>query len=220
MSKILIAGASGMIGSSILDQCLRSDRVDIIHSIVRSSSNPKTKVREFLHKDFAHFADSEEAFKDIDAAFFTIGLYQGTVHNDLFKKVTVDYAIAFADQLKKSSPRARLCFLSGAGADRQEKSRMKFARFKGMAENHLIRNLNEVYIFRPAYIYPVQKRKEPSLAYGLFRSLYPLMKHIAPKSAITSDELAQAMFEVGITGHNLQTLENEDIKGVLSEISA
>lgn len=82
-----------------------------------------------------------------------------------------------------------------------------------MAENHLLRlDLGGIYIFRPGYIYPVQKRKEPNFSYRLFRSLYPILGRFIPH--VTSEELGKAMFNVGVKGHDLDTLENMDIKSV------
>jgi len=103
--------------------------------------------------------------------------------------------------------------LSGAGADPQEKSRVAFARYKGMAENYLIaKDFKGLNIFRPAYIYPVEKRVEPNLMYRVSRRLYPLLKNVMPGSVITSEELGKAMFKAGIEGANHGILENTEIK--------
>ena len=129
------------------------------------------------------------------------------------RKITVDFALAFADMLKKHSSSATLCFLSGNGADQTEKSRISFAKYKGMAENYLIKkDFEELYIFRPAYIYPVEERVEPNFSYRFFRKLYPLMKKIYPNGVITSEQLGQAMFKAGISGAKEMVLENPAIK--------
>lgn len=205
-----------MVGSHIMKFCIESTEVEQINSLVRNPTNPPSqKVREFVNPDFDDFSANQSAFENVSAAFFTVGLYQGTVSDEFFRKVTVDYAITFVEQLKKSSPNARLCFLSGAGADRKEKSRMKFAKYKGIAENHLIQTIPNLHIFRPGYIYPVVKREEPSLLYRISRRLYPIFKKLAPKSAITSEKLGKSMFQVAMHGNAGQTLENEDIKAAL-----
>ena len=69
---------------------------------------------------------------------------------------TVDYTIEFARVLRESSPEADFSFLSGSGADPTGRSRMAFARYKGEAEKALLSSrFPHLFIFRPAYIYPV-----------------------------------------------------------------
>ena len=154
-------------------------------------------------------------FENVDAAYFCIGAYTGKVPDDKFKVITVDFAKSFGDAIKQSSPQAILCFLSGQGADLKEKSRMSFARYKGMAENYLMSlDLGGLHIFRPGYIYPVEKRKEPNLAYRIYRSLYPVLNKIFPSAAITSEQLAKSMFKAGLEGTGKTILENEEIKKV------
>ena len=214
MKKVLLTGASGMIGNIILQQCLKSSEVGEVISIVRRPSGTShSKLNEIVHSDFMDYNNIQTSFQGVDAAYFCIGVYTGQVPDDEFKKITFDFAQAFADVLKAKSPNVKLSFLSGQGADQKEKSRVSFARYKGMAENYLIaKNFEGLYIFRPGYIYPVEKRKEPNFSYRLFRKLYPLMKSIFPKAVITSEQLATAMFKAGLKGTDKMILENEDIK--------
>ncbi|MFT6808460.1 MAG: hypothetical protein ACJA01_001685 [Saprospiraceae bacterium] len=117
----------------------------------------------------------------------------------------------FAITLKKNSPQAILCLLSGAGADRTEKSSTSFARYKGMSENQIEALDMQFYAFRPAYIYPTNPRKEPNLMYRITRMLYPIIKMFGKNASITSKQLATSIFNVGINGADKRTLENKDI---------
>src|SRR6202043_4238068 len=102
----------------------------------------------------------------------------------------VDYTIEFARVLRGSSPDAAFSFLSGSGADPTGRSRMAFARYKGEAESALLRTgFSHVYIFRPAYIYPVEPRKEPNLAYRVLRTVYPMFRTLFPNQVIPADDL-------------------------------
>lgn len=217
MKKIIITGASGMVGGIIQRECLVSPDVAKVTSIVRRPSGiTHPKLEELIHTDFADFSTIKNHFSAQDVAHFCIGAYTGAVSDDVFKKITVDFAQSFADSVKAGSPDAAMCFLSGAGADLKEKSRVSFARYKGMAENYLMnKEFNALNIFRPAYIYPVEKRKAPNLMYGIYRRLYPLMKRVYPAGAITSEQLGKAMFTAGMTAANHGILENEDIKKIL-----
>jgi uncharacterized protein YbjT (DUF2867 family) len=216
MKKILIAGASGMVGGHLLEEALASDRVAKVISLVRKAGDKRhPKLQERLIEDFSDYSNSAEIFKDVDAAYFCIGVYTGKVPDDQFKVITVDYAVAFAQALQENSPKAKFCLLSGQGADRTEKSRMSFAKYKGMAENQISELGLIFFSFRPAYIYPSVARKEPNLMYTISRWLYPLIKLLGKNASIPSADLAKAMFQVGLDGADKPILENRDILKVL-----
>lgn len=205
-----------MIGSIVLRECLRSEDVAAVTSLVRRPSGIEhPKLEEVVHGDFSDLGQIKEHFVNKDIAHFCIGVYTG-VDKELFEEVTVNQPKAFADALKAGSPNATLCFLSGAGADQTEKSRMAFARMKGIAENYLIsKELGGLHIFRPGYIYPVEKRKEPNWMYSMSRAIYPVMKFVMKNSSITSEELGKAMFKAGLEGTAKTILENREIKETL-----
>jgi hypothetical protein len=220
MKRVIITGASGMIGDIVMQHCLASDEVREVLSIARKSSGLQhPKLKEIIPDDFTNFSGQASQFENIDIAFFCLGVYTGAVPDPEFKRITVDYTIHFADALYAGSPGATFCFLSGDGADRMEKSRMSFARYKGMAENHLLsRKFAQLYIFRPGYIYPVQKRTEPNVGYRIYRALYPLLRHVMGKNvSVRSTELGRAMFQAGMTGAAKDTLENRDILNLVEQ---
>lgn len=216
--KVIITGGTGMVGSILLEKCLQTREITEIISLVRKPTTlSHPKLTETVIHDFVDYKDHVALFKNVAAGFFCIGTYTGQVPNDVFKKITVDYAVAFAKALQKNSPNANLCMLSGAGADRTEKSRTAFAKFKGMAENQISALGLHFYSFRPGYIYPVQKRKEPNLMYRISRRLYPLIKLFGNNTSITSVELAHAMLHVGLNGADQEILENRDILSCLNQ---
>lgn len=213
MKKVLIAGSTGMIGGLIQDLCLKDAEVEQVVSLVRRpSGNTHNKLNEVVLADFADYSPLAADLRDIDAAFFCIGVYTGQVPDDKFKVITVDYAVAFGRALEQYSPQATLCLLSGQGADRTEKSSTSFARYKGMAENQLSEmSLGSFHSFRPGYIYPVTPRNEPNLVYRVSRWLYPVIKLFGRNTSIKSTELAQAMVNAGRGGAPKEVLENADI---------
>ena len=218
MKKVIITGATGMVGGTVLRKCLESPAIAAVTSISRRSSGLQhEKLVEVLDADFLDFSSVSAHFKDQDIAYYCLGVYTGQVPTALFKTITVDYTKAFADALKIGSPDTHFCFLSGEGADPKEKSRVAFARFKGMAENYLIqKDFPALHIFRPGYIYPVEKREEPNWSYRLMRRLYPVMKTLYPAGVITSEQLAQAIFQTGLHGGPKEViLQNVAIKALL-----
>lgn len=210
--KVIVTGSTGMVGKLVLTNCLNSDKINEVISFVRKPTGQiNKKLTEIVITDFEDYSKHENLFKDIRVAFFCLGVYTGEVPDDLFKKITVNYAVQFAKTLEKNSPQATICLLSGAGADITEKSKTSFARYKGMAENQIAKMNLKFYSFRPAYIYPVVPREEPNFAYRIIKVLYPLLKAFGEKYSIKSTELANAIFNVGLNGADKQILENQDI---------
>jgi len=210
--KVIIAGATGMVGSEVLKQCLKSDKVSEVVSLVRKASHLDIpKLTELVLSDFTDYSKYADAFKNLSAAYFCIGVYTGQVSDEEFKRITVDYAVKFAEALKQYSPDVKFCMLSGAGADKSGKRRTAFARYKGMAENQIENMGIEFYSFRPGYIYPVEKRKEPNVMYSITRLLYPVIKLLGKNASIKSTELGAAIFSVGLQGAEKGILENRDI---------
>ena len=110
-------------------------------------------------------------------------------------------------------------FLSGSGADPTGRSRMSFARYKGEAENGLLAaGFPRVYLFRPAYIYPVEPRKEPNFSYRLLRAIYPAFRMLFPNQVIRADDLARAMLNVVVqktAERETRVFENRDIRAMI-----
>jgi uncharacterized protein YbjT (DUF2867 family) len=219
-ARLVIVGATGMVGGYALRYGLDHPAVGSVTAIGRKKlgiSHPKLK--QVLHQDFADCSALAEPLSGQDAAVFCLGTYTGAVTDSELRKTTVDYTAEFARVLRSSSPGAAFSFLSGNGADPTGRSRIPFARYKGEAENALLAaGFPHVYIFRPAYIYPVEARKEPNLTYRLLRTMYPVFRVLFPNQVIRADDLARAMVDVAVrkTGERRSlVLENRDIRAMV-----
>lgn len=218
--RLVILGATGMVGGYVLRYALSSPAVAITTVIGRRTLGiSHARLKEVLHPDFADCSPLAEALSGQDAAIFCLGAYTGAVSDAQLRTITVDYTIEFARVLRSSSPNAAFAFLSGSGADPTGRSRIAFARYKGEAEKALLAaGFPRVYLFRPAYIYPVEPRKEPNNSYRLLRAVYPAFRVLFPNQVIRADDLARAMVDVAIQGTgdrpNL-VLENRDIRAVV-----
>jgi uncharacterized protein YbjT (DUF2867 family) len=184
--RLVVVGATGMVGGYALRYALENPAVGRVTSIGRRSlgiSHPN--LNEVLHPDFADCASLAGVLSDQDAAVFCLGAYTGAVTDAELRRITVDYTVEFARVLRGSSPDAAFSFLSGSGADPTGRSRIAFARYKGEAESALLAaGFPRVYIFRPAYIYPVEPRKEPNFSYRLLRWTYPVFRALFPNQVI------------------------------------
>ncbi len=200
MKRLVIVGASGMVGGYAIRYALGHPTVECVTSIGRRILGiSHAKLTEVLHPDFADCSALAQALSRQDAAVFCLGTYTGAVPDAELRKITLDYTVEFARVLRGSSSDAAFAFLSGNGADPAGRSRMAFARYKGAAENALLSaGFPRVYIFRPAYIYPVVPRKEPALSYRLLRAVYPALRLVFPDLVIRADDLARAMVDTAI----------------------
>jgi uncharacterized protein YbjT (DUF2867 family) len=223
-TRLVIVGGSGMVGGYALGYALNHPAVERVTAIGRRPlgiSHPK--LHEVLHRDFGDCSALASALSGQDAAVFCLGTYTGRVPDVQLRAVTVDYTVEFARVLRKSSRDAAFSFLSGSGADPTGRSRMAFARYKGEAENALIASgFPRLYIFRPAYIYPVEPRKEPNFSYRFLRGIYPVFRALFPNQVIRADDLARAMVDVVVSGTGVapsQVFENRDIRDLVRSLS-
>jgi len=221
--RLVIVGASGMVGGYALRYALDDPSIGVVTVIGRKKLGlAHPKIKEVLHEDFADCSTLARPLSGQDAAIFCLGVYTGAVPDTEFRKITVDYTIEFARVLGASSPGAAFSFLSGSGADQTGRSRMAFARYKGEAEKELIAaGFPRVYMFRPAYIYPVEPRKEPNFSYRLLRMIYPVFRVLFPNQVIPADDLARAMVDVAVreaAERGGVVLENRDIRAMVKSL--
>src|SRR5580658_8751846 len=217
--QFVIVGASGMVGGYALRYMLDHPSIERVTAIGRRELGiSHIKLRQILHRDFANCSTLADELSGQNAAVFCLGTYTGSVSDKELRTITVDYTVEFARVLRASSPDAAFSFLSGAGADQTGRSRMAFARYKGKAETALIAlGFPRVYVFRPAYIYPVEPRKEPTFGYRLLRAVYPAFRMLSPNQVIPADDLARVMVDVVVRSTNKRenlVFENLDIRAV------
>jgi uncharacterized protein YbjT (DUF2867 family) len=219
--RLVIVGATGMVGGYVLRYALEQPVVESVTAIVRRNLGiSHAKIREVQHRNFADCSALAEVLSGQDAAVFCLGAYTGAVSDAELREVTVDYPIEFARVLHLSSPDSAFSFLSGSGADQSGRSRMAFAHYKGEAETALLKTgFSHVYVFRPAYIYPVKPRKEPNFGYRVLRTVYPVFRTFFPNQVIPADDLARAMVEV-VLSQNEQgpVFENRQIRTMIGSI--
>ena len=222
--RLVIVGATGMVGGYALRYALDNSAVRSVTSIGRRKLDiSHGKLSQVVHANFADCSALAEPLTGQDAAIFCLGAYTGAVSDAELRRVTADYTIEFARVLRGSSPAAAFSFLSGSGADPSGRSRMAFARYKGQAENALFTAaFPRLYIFRPSYIYPVEPRNEPTLTYRLMRAIYPVFRVLFPNQVIRADDLARAMVHVVVSERKSPetlTFENRDIRVMVKSLS-
>jgi uncharacterized protein YbjT (DUF2867 family) len=215
--KVLLFGATGMVGQGVVRECLLNPRVESVLSIGRSASGQQhEKLRQLMRRDFFDFSAIATELSGFDACFFCLGVSSAGMTEVDYRRITYDLTLAAAETLVKRNPGMTFVYVSGTGTDSSERGRIMWARVKGQTENALLRlPFRAAYMFRPGVIVPLDgvrsKTKLYRMAYvlagPLLRSLYPRF----PKYATTTKQLGRAMIRVAEDGFPKSVLESSDI---------
>jgi uncharacterized protein YbjT (DUF2867 family) len=197
--KVLIFGATGMVGQGVLRECLAASDVESVTTIGRTPTGQQhLKLREVVHADMTRYQNVEEELKDVDACFFCLGISSTKMNERDYTRVTHDLTLAAAETLVRLNRQMVFIYLSGAGADQSGQSKTMWERVRGGTEKALLAlPFRAVYIFRPGMIQPLDgiKSKTPSyrLFYSLMKPLLPVLHKLLPKEIVTTRQMGQAM---------------------------
>jgi len=217
--KVILFGATGMVGQGVLQECLRSGEVEGVLSIVRRASRQQhPKLREIVHQDFSDFFEIEGELSGYDACFFCLGVSSlGKKERD-YRWVTYEFALAAAQTLARLNPGMTFIYVSGAGTDSTGRGFTMWARVKGQTENAIFELPFKAYAFRPAYIQPlggiVPKTLWLRAVYAVVAPLYPVWKALFPNYVTTTAQVGRAMIHVAREGTGERVLENRDINAI------
>ena len=208
---ILLFGATGSAGGSVLDVCLASDDVREVRVMTRrplARTHPKLRVA--VRADFNSYSGAEGFFADVDACLFCLGKSVQQVSGEAeYRIITRDFAIAAARMLQAGSPAGVFHYLSGRGAHLQ--SRFMWARVKAEAERDLLELCGAV-CWRPAAIDGKPSTSEPWL-YGTIRPLYRLFSPIR-SLYVTGDDIGRAMLQARRERVRASVIENTEIRAM------
>lgn len=216
--RVVLTGATGMIGQGVLLACLRAQDVTQIIVLSRRTisgyDDPRLKV--IITSDLSNFDASDPIFEGIDACFFCAGVPSLGMSEADYSKVTYDLTLHVAGQLLGNSPHMTMIYVSGAGADSTEKGRAMWARIRGKTENALQRlPFRQVSIFRPSFIIPEDGIQSRTPAYRwLYTTLHPLLvvcRHFWPGSILTTRVIGDAMLNIVRHGTSHAVLSSADI---------
>ena len=215
--KIVLFGASGMIGQSVLREALLDGEVSEILAVGRSPlGRDDKKIRELVHQDFTDFTSVAGALTGYDACLFCLGTSSAGMSEADYRRVTYDFALAAARTLAERNPGMTFVFVSGAGTDSTEQGRSMWARVKGATENALLElPFKAAYMFRPGYIQPMHGIKSRTKLYRVLYAVvgfgFPLWRRLFPKYMTTTEQVGRAMLHVAKHGADKPVLENWDI---------
>jgi uncharacterized protein YbjT (DUF2867 family) len=220
--KVLVFGASGMIGQGVVRECLLDPEIEAVVSIGRTGLEVEhPKLRSILKSDLFDYADIEDDLRGFEACFFCLGVSSSGMSESDYKRVTYELTLAAAKTLVRTSPGMTFIFVSGAGTDATEKGSSMWARIKGKTENALLElPFKAKFMMRPGIIQPLHGAKSKTrsyrILYGVLGPTLPLFRRTLPKYVTSTEIVAKAMLKLAKTGGPKTVLENGDINALVS----
>jgi uncharacterized protein YbjT (DUF2867 family) len=215
--KVVLFGATGMVGQGVLRECLREASVERVLVVGRTSAGRlEHKVEEIVLPDLTRLSDIERALAGCDTCLFCLGVSSAGMGEARYTALTFDLTIAVARTLARLRPGMVFCYVSGAGTDSSERGRVMWARVKGRTENSLLALPLRATMFRPGIILPMHGERSRTPAYRTFYSIaggpLRLLRPLLPRSSITTTEkLGRAMLAVSRMAVPPTVLETADI---------
>jgi uncharacterized protein YbjT (DUF2867 family) len=223
--RVLIFGATGMIGQGVLRECLLDDRVTAVLTVGRTATGQQhPKLREAVMADLSDLAGLHEPLGAYDACFFCLGVSAAGMSEQAYRRITLDLTLAVARALAAANPAMTFVYVSGVGTDRTGRSRMMWARVKGETENAVLALPFHGYAMRPGFIQPMHGIRSRTVwyraMYQVTRPLYPLMFRLAPRAATSTERVGRAMIQLALAGSSKRVLEPVDINDLATRYEA
>jgi hypothetical protein len=211
--QVILTGSTGMVGESVLHECINHPDVEKILLVNRKPSGViHPKVREIIHQHFLDLEPIQHELRGYNTCFFCLGVSSVGMKKDTYFTMTYTLTMHVATILVRQNPGMQFCYISGAGTDSTEKGRSAWARVKGKTENDLMKlSFSKVYNFRPGVLESASGMKNTLPFYTYFKWLIPIIRLIAPNSITTLKELGLAMINVCLKGYPRQIIEVKDI---------
>lgn len=205
--RIILTGATGMVGEGVLLTLLSQPAVEAVLSISRQPSGHRhPKLRELLVPDFFDLSAIENELAGYTACFFCAGISSVGMKEAEYARTTHDLTLHFAQAVLQHSPQATFVYVSGAGTG----GRLMWAQVKRRTEHDLLAlPFPAAYMFRPAGMQPVKGQLHVRRIYRLFSWLVPVARLFNYGSTLR--EVGLAMLHAAERGAPRPVLEVRDI---------
>ncbi len=218
--KVIIFGATGMVGQGVLLECLRDASVDSVVCVGRNPvANRDAKLRAVVLPNAGDLSSVANELSGFDACFFCLGVSAAGMSEEQYRSLTYDLTIGAARTLAERNPAMTFVYVSGVGTDSTERGRVMWARVKGATENALLKlPFKAAYMFRPGVIQPVHSVTSRTPAYRFFYAitgpLVPLLRRLFPNQISTTERIGKAMLAAARNGAPKSILEPPDIEAL------
>jgi uncharacterized protein YbjT (DUF2867 family) len=218
--KVIITGATGMVGEGAVLECLQNEKVSEVMMLNRKHFDLEhPKLKEIIVKDFMQLENIHDALKGYDACFFCAGISSVGLKEDAYRHITYDVTMNVAKTLSSINPSMTFIYVSGSGTDSSEKGKLMWARVKGKTENDLLKlPFKAVYNFRPGMMKSTQGQKNVKWGFKIMDAMYPMMNLLFPAFVSTLQEVAIAMIEVTLNKYSSAIIEVSDIKRIVKTL--
>jgi uncharacterized protein YbjT (DUF2867 family) len=211
--KVLLFGATGMVGQGVLRECLLDERVTEVLAVGRTAvGTTHPKLREIVRPDLFDLPAADLA--GFDACFFCLGVSSTGMKEPAYRRITKDLTLSVAGLLSDMT----FVYVSGQGTDSSEHGRLMWARVKGETENALLAMPLRAFMFRPGLIQPMHGITSKTRLYSallvVFRPLFPLLRKLFPNNVTTTETLGRAMVNVADRGSDKKLIETPDINAL------
>lgn len=209
--KIIITGATGMIGEGILLAALDHPHITGVLMVNRRAAPLRhPKLAELIVIDFTDLTACSAQLTGYDGCFYCAGISSLGMDEQQYSHITFYTTIIFAKELGRFNPDMIFFYLSGVYADSSENGKIMWARIKGKTENALDElPFKAVYSFRPSFIIPLRAQKNVRLIYKGLGLIYPFL---FPNQTLTYDEIGTALMQTLTLGYHKNILEIKDLK--------
>jgi uncharacterized protein YbjT (DUF2867 family) len=221
--RVILLGATGMVGQGVLRECLLDPGVESVLSLVRAPTAQRhAKLHEVVRRDLSDLSAIQGDLSGYDACFFCLGVSSIGMAEPDYRRVTHDLTMSVARALASQNPDMTFIYVSGTGTDSSGRGRTMWARVKGETENALLKlPFKAAYMFRPGFIRPmhgvVPKTKWLRSVYAVVGPLYPLLRALVPKYVTTTECVGRAMIDVARRGAPQRVLESQDMNTACGE---
>jgi uncharacterized protein YbjT (DUF2867 family) len=215
--RVIVVGASGMVGQGVLRECLLDPDVERVLVLGRRPlGRTSEKLVERVVPDLMDLSAIEGDLAGWDACFYCLGVTSAGMSEEAYRHVTLDMTVAVGGVLARKNPGMTFVFVSGASTDSTERGRVMWARVKGAAENAVLKMpFKAAYMFRPGLIQPrhgiVSRTVSYRILYVVLAPLVALLRVLFPKAVTTTERVGWAMLEAAKRGAPKTILENRDI---------
>lgn len=218
--KVILFGATGMVGQGVLRECLLNPQVEKVLCVGRSATGLKeTKLRELVQADLYDYCGIQAELREYDACFFCLGVSSAGMREADYRRISYDLTLAAAGVLARLNPGMTFIYVSGQGTDSTEMGSSMWARVKGATENALLRlPFKAAYMFRPGLIRPLHgiRSKTPlyNAFYVVFTPFLALLGRLFPNQVTSTEQMGRAMIRAALYGAPKALLETRDINAL------
>ena len=210
--KIILFGATGMVGKGVLRQCLLDPGVESVLSIGRKPSGMShAKLRDLVRTDMFDFNVNAGDLSEYDTCFFCLGVSSVGMSEADYTRHTYDLTMGWAHALARANPAMRFLYVSGMGTD----GKAMWARVKSRTENDLLALFPGALMIRLGALRPLHGERSKAPGVGVLLTvlspLWPIFQWLWPNAVITTEELGRAMILAARKGGAKRALESADL---------